>query len=48
VNFFESIRAVRAFAGTNHSTPLFEPEARLLLSRVEPIARHYEVRANTV
>jgi hypothetical protein len=27
---------------------VFEPEALLLLARVEPIARHYEVRANTV
>jgi heme-degrading monooxygenase HmoA len=48
VNFFESIEAVRAFAGADYSTPVFEPEARLLLSRVEPIARHYEVRASTV
>jgi len=48
VNLFDSIEAVRSFAGTDYSTPVFEPEARLLLSRVEPIARHYEVRASTV
>jgi hypothetical protein len=48
VNFFESIESVRLFAGDDYSTPVFEPEARLLLSRVEPIARHYEVRASTV
>jgi heme-degrading monooxygenase HmoA len=48
VNFFESIEAVRLFAGDDYFTPVFEPEARLLLSRVEPIARHYEVRASTV
>ena len=48
VNFFESIEAVRMFAGPDYCTPVFEPEARLLLSRVEPIARHYEVRASTV
>jgi len=24
--------------------PVFEPEARQLLSKVEPIARHYEVK----
>jgi hypothetical protein len=48
VNLFESIEAVRLFAGPEYSTPVFEPEARLLLSRVEPIARHYEVRASTV
>jgi len=48
VNLFESIDAVRLFAGADYSTPVFEPEARLLLSRIEPIARHYEVCASTV
>jgi hypothetical protein len=48
VNFFESLESVRLFAGDDYATPVFEPEARLLLSRVEPIARHYEVRASTV
>jgi len=44
VNFFESLEAVKAFAGPEYETPVFEPEARRLLSRVEPIARHYDVR----
>src|SRR5438045_1830449 len=48
VNFFDSLVAVKVFAGPDYTVPVFEPEARLLLSRVEPIARHYEVRANTV
>jgi len=48
VNFFESLESVRRFAGDDFATPVFEPEARLLLSRVEPIARHYEVRQSTV
>jgi hypothetical protein len=48
VNFFESIDAIRLFAGDNYSVAVFEPEARLLLSRYEPIAQHYEVRASTV
>lgn len=47
INFFESIEAVRRFAGPNYSTAVFEPEARLLLSRVEPFAHHYEVREDT-
>jgi hypothetical protein len=47
VNLFESLEAVRVFTGPDYSTPVFEPEARGLLSRVEPIANHYEVRANT-
>ncbi len=48
VNFFESLDAVRAFAGPDYTTPVFEPEARKLLSKVEPIARHYEVKTNSV
>ena len=44
VNFFESLDAVRAFAGEDFAIPVFEPEARKLLSKVEPKAKHYEVR----
>ena len=44
VNLFESLEAVKAFAGANYEIPVFEPEARHLLSRVEPTARHYEVK----
>ncbi len=45
VNLFESLDAVRAFAGPDYETPVFEPEARRLLSRIEPIARHYDLRS---
>jgi heme-degrading monooxygenase HmoA len=48
VNFFDSIVAVERFAGANYAIPVFEPEAKALLSRAEPVAAHYEVRANTV
>ena len=48
INLFDSIEAVRAFAGPDYSTPVFEPEARLLVSRIETVAHHYEVRASTV
>lgn len=44
LNLFESLDAVRAFAGPDYTVPVFEPEARQLLSRVEPVARHYEVK----
>jgi len=44
VNLFASLDAVKAFAGTDYEVPVFEPEARRLLSRVEPIARHYDVK----
>ena len=48
VNLFESLEVVKRFAGPDYATPVFEPEARMLLSRVEPTAMHYEVRVNTV
>jgi heme-degrading monooxygenase HmoA len=44
LNYFESIEAVKAFAGENYTVPVFEPEALELLLRVEPIANHYDVR----
>jgi heme-degrading monooxygenase HmoA len=46
INFFESLEAVRAFAGPDYTVPVFEPEARQLLSKVEPLAHHYEVRVS--
>jgi hypothetical protein len=48
VNFFESLDALRRFAGEDYSVPVFEPEAKRLLCRIEPVATHYEVRAGTV
>jgi len=45
MNLFESLEAVQTFAGPEYTIPVFEPEARQLLSKVEPIARHYEVKA---
>lgn len=44
MNLFESLEAVQAFAGPEYTVPVFDPEARQLLSKVEPIARHYEVK----
>jgi len=39
---FESLDAVRAFAGEDYETPVIEPEAERLLSRYEDCAAHYE------
>ncbi len=46
VNLFDSLVAVKRFAGADYSTPVFEPEAKKLLCRIEPVAMHYEVRAS--
>ncbi len=48
INFFDSIEAVQRFAGPDYTTAVFEPEAKRLLSRIEPIAMHYDVRAGSV
>ena len=48
VNLFDSLDAVKRFAGPDYTTPVFESEAKLLLNRIEPFATHYEVRACTV
>jgi hypothetical protein len=48
INFFDSLDAVKRFAGLDYALPVFEPDARRLLSRVESVARHYEVRAKIV
>lgn len=43
INLFDSLETVKAFAGENYTVAVFEPEARRLLSRIEPTANHYEV-----
>jgi heme-degrading monooxygenase HmoA len=44
LNLFDSLDAVREFAGPDYTIATFEPEARQLLSKVEPLAHHYEVK----
>jgi len=44
MNLFESLDALKAFAGPDYEISVFEPEARRLLSKIEPIARHYNVK----
>lgn len=48
INLFDSLDAVKRFAGPDYTVAVFEPEARKLLSRIETAARHYEVREATV
>lgn len=48
LNLFDSLEAVKRFAGPEYAVPVFEPEAKRLLCKIEPVAMHYEVRASTV
>lgn len=47
VNFFDSLEAVKAFAGPDYANATFDPQALKLLYRVELVANHYEVRVDT-
>jgi heme-degrading monooxygenase HmoA len=44
INLFDSLEAVKRFAGEDYGVAVFEPEAKRLLSRIDPLAAHYEVR----
>jgi heme-degrading monooxygenase HmoA len=46
VNFFDSLDALKQFAGPDYAVPVFEPEAKALLKRIENFATHYEVRSS--
>jgi heme-degrading monooxygenase HmoA len=39
---FDSLEAIRTFAGEDYETPVLEPTARALLSRYDPQAHHFE------
>jgi heme-degrading monooxygenase HmoA len=46
VMWFDSIEAVRAFAGEDYEVAVVPPKARALLSRFDARSQHYEVRAD--
>ena len=45
IMWFESIEAVRSFAGEDYETAVVPPKARELLSRFDAQSQHYEVKA---
>jgi heme-degrading monooxygenase HmoA len=44
VMWFDSLEAVRAFAGDDHEASVVPPEARKLLARFDDRSQHYEIR----
>jgi hypothetical protein len=42
---FDSLEAVRIFAGEDYEVAVVPPKARLLLKRFDPRSQHYEVLA---
>lgn len=45
VMWFDSIDAVRVFAGEDYEAAVVPPQARTMLSRFDARSQHYEVRA---
>jgi heme-degrading monooxygenase HmoA len=44
VMWFDSLDAVRAFAGSDHEVAVVPPAARAVLARFDERSQHYEVR----
>ena len=44
VMWFDSMEAVKAFAGADHETAVVPPKARAVLKRFDARSQHYEVR----
>ncbi len=45
IMWFESIEAIRTFAGEDYEVAVVPPNARALLSRFDTRSQHYEVKA---
>jgi len=46
IMWFDSIEAVRAFAGEDYEAAVVPPKARALLARFDARSQHYEVKAD--
>lgn len=44
IMWFDSLEAVRVFAGTDYEVAVVPPKARALLSRFDARSQHYEVK----
>ncbi len=47
LTLWDSLDAIRGFAGKHVETAIVEPEARAVLSEFDEVARHYEVAASS-
>jgi len=46
IMLFESLNAVKVFAGEDYEAAVIPPSARVLLSRFDARSQHYEVKAD--
>jgi heme-degrading monooxygenase HmoA len=47
IMWFDSVEAVREFAGDDYENAVVPPKARAILSRFDERSQHYEVKAET-
>ena len=47
VNLFDSLETVKQVADPDYNIPGFEPEEKILLRQIEPVAQHSEVAVCT-
>jgi heme-degrading monooxygenase HmoA len=47
VMWFDSLEAVRAFAGPDHEVAVVPPKARALLARFDARSQHYDVKSRS-
>jgi antibiotic biosynthesis monooxygenase (ABM) superfamily enzyme len=45
IMWFDSVEAIRAFAGEDYESAVVPPKARALLSRFDSRSQHYEIKA---
>jgi hypothetical protein len=45
IMWFDTMEAVRAFAGENYEIAIVSPQAKVLLARFDEFALHYQVKA---
>ncbi|HEY2791899.1 MAG TPA: antibiotic biosynthesis monooxygenase [Micromonosporaceae bacterium] len=45
LHLFDSLDAIRAFAGADYETAVVPEPARAVLTSFDPVARHFDVRA---
>jgi heme-degrading monooxygenase HmoA len=46
IMWFDSVEAIRAFAGEDYESAVVPPKARALLSRFDSRSQHYEVKTD--
>lgn len=47
INFWDSVEAIQRFAGVEYTVPFLESASRPLITKMDPVAQHYDVAIAT-